>query len=694
MKISNNRSSFLIALLAGLSAPAFATVQLVSVTPSAKSPQAIGKIITYSATATDSSAGPLTFQFQVAAPGGKFQVIEDYNVGTLNSGTWTSQPFVWAPTSCAEVPLTNGVDALTCHEIEGVYQVQVNVKDFNSGQTATKTVKFEMTPLATGSTPVVTATANPLVALFSSPLCATGSQMRVSFQEQSKSKPATVTNWVACNGSTTMNFEIAGMYPSTAYEMFAQTETGTKITNGPSASFTTGALPTGISFPTAKQIVKPGPQTDTALPVLLFDPHQFGGGPTYPDFATDLAGNIIWYYATNPAQNLILGRPLANGTMLTIQNEAAWAPAGSKLQILEQIDLAGNIIRQTNAGIIQQELVAMGSVDGGPCSAIPSPAPVGSGCLDNFHHEAIQTLPNGDTAFLAAIEKIFPPGTMGDTSGLPVDVVGDMVIVLNSDWQVIFYDDAFLHDTGPTQWDITRPPVLGETCSKNEDGCALMFLLGPGISPLGVDWLHSNSLYYWPMDQEGVAGQIIWSSRNQDWVVKMDYQNGTGTGNLLWRMGNGGNFTIVSNDPWPWFSGQHDVSFQNNGTGSLTCFDNGNTRISPPPLGLGSPGCEPSDCNSRGMALTVDESSMTVTPVLSTDLGVYSISGGIADLQADGNYFFGAVDVVVNINEEASYGIEILPTAGTTVGTTVFNLQDTEGYREWQMTSLYLPPFT
>ena len=187
---------------------------------------------------------------------------------------------------------------------------------------------------------------------------------------------------------------------------------------------------------------------------------------------------------------------------------------------------------------------------------------------------------------------------------------------------------------------------------------------------------------------------MIWSSRNQDWVVKMDYQNGTGTGNILWRMGNGGDFAINSTDSWPWFSGQHDASFQNNGAGPFACFDNGNTRISAPPLGLGSPGCEPSDCNSRGMALTVDEATMTATPVLSVDLGVFSISGGIADLQADGNYFFGAVDVLVNLETEASYGIEILPTSGTTVGTQVFNLEDTEGYREWQMSSLYLPPFT
>ena len=121
------------------------------------------------------------------------------------------------------------------------------------------------------------------------------------------------------------------------------------------------------------------------------------------------------------------------------------------------------------------------------------------------------------------------------------------------------------------------------------------------------DWLHANSIYYWPTDTfGGASNDIIWSSRHQDWVMKIDYENGSpsATGEILWRMGNGGDFTWVGPaDPWPWFSHQHEVGIEDNGAGVMTVFDNGNTRISPPPIGLGgSPGCLPYDCNSRGMA--------------------------------------------------------------------------------------------
>ena len=116
--------------------------------------------------------------------------------------------------------------------------------------------------------------------------------------------------------------------------------------------------------------------------------------------------------------------------------------------------------------------------------------------------------------------------------------------------------------------------------------------------------------------------------------MKIDYNDGSGTGNILWRLGPGGDFTFnkVNADPWPWFSHQHDVGIENGGLGPMTLFDNGDTRISPPtgpgsstgPIpGLGS-NCGPSDCNSRGMALTIDETTMQATPVMSQDLGVYS----------------------------------------------------------------------
>jgi len=670
----------LLLCLAGLCIPACATVAITSLQPSLVSPQVLGTSITWTATATDSNPGPFAFQFNVAPPKGTFAngMARDFNVGTLNAGTWTSLPFVWVPTG-----------------LEGTYEIQVVVKDFTSKETATKTVKFGISPLVTGSAPVVVKTANPLVALFSAPSCAAGSTMRVVFQQQSKATPATATNYVKCHPPASMTFEVAGMYPSTAYHMFAQTDTGGKPTNGTTLSFTTGALPTNIPFPAFTVKVPPGPNTDTTDSVLLHNMTQFGGEPLYPDVATDLAGKIIWYYFASPPQ--IITRPLPNGTMLMDQTGPAWNSASTILQIFAQIDLAGNIIKQTNTGAIQQQLLAMGAKDAGPCNVFPSPAPVGSACLGSFHHDAIQqTLPNGDTAVLVSIEKIYPPGTQGNTSGLPVDIIGDMVVILDSNWQVKWYFDAFQHAGGAPQLDITRPAVLGGTCGTAQEGCPAAFLLGPGIAPAALDWLHCNDLYYWPKDTVGGASNdLLLSSRNQDWILKIDYNNGAGTGDVLWRMGPCGdfNFNNIYNDPWPWFSAQHNPGIANNGAGPLTVFDNGNTRIS---KSGSSSGCIQGvgSGDSRGMALTIDETpgSMQVTPVLSADLGVYSTSGGSAQLLSDGNYYFMPAVVQVSLNSQDSYSIEILPTAGTDTGTQVLNVQGPQGYRGWQMSSLYNPP--
>ena len=670
--------SYFIALIAVLCAPAYATVQITSVTPSVKSPQVLGTAITWTVTATDSNPGPLTFQFNVALSSGSFAMARDFNVGTLQSGTWTSQAFAWVPTG-----------------IEGTYRIQAVIKDFTSGETTSKTVSYQVNPLVTGSSPVVVATANPLVVLFSAPSCAMGSSMAVRFQPASRSAPAVTTNFVSCHPPATMTFEIAGMYPSTDYSLVSEIETGGKITRGTPVTFATGALPRTIPFPSYTLNIPAGAQTDTTDWVMLQNEL-----PTalraYPVVATDLSGKIIWYY--NPGQSIFLTRPLPNGTMLTLQSGRAWNPLTTEFQLLEQIDLAGNIVKQTNIGVIEQQLLAMGATDAQACNtiaALPPPPPVGSACIDIFHHDAIQTLPNGDTAVLVAVEKIFPPGTQGDTTGLPVDVVGDMIIVLNSNWQVVWYFDTFQHAGGAPQLDINRAAVLGETCTAPLfAGCPQLFLLTSGISPVATDWLHANSLYYWPQ-----SGDIVFSSRNQDWVMKIDYNNGVqsgglGTGNILWRMGPCGDFTINSTETWPWFSHQHDVGIENSGAGPMTVFDNGNTRYSEPGA---STGCIEGvgSGNSRGMSLTVDESTMTVTPVLSVDLGVQSQGDGSAQLLSDGNYAFLAADVPVGQTSNfVSYPIEIYPTAGTTTGTQVLNLQAPKTYRIWRMPSLYQPPTT
>jgi len=488
------------------------------------------------------------------------------------------------------------------------------------------------------------------------------------------------------------------MYPSTTYQIAAQTSTNGVVTTGTPVSFTTGALPTTIRFPTFKTIVAPGTQTDTADSVILHNLVQLGGGTIYPSVATDLSGSIIWYYYPNNAAHTdVLARPLKNGGILSIENGTSWNPASQFQQLLRQVDLAGNILRETNTGIIQQELLALGAANLGPCTVFLSPPPVGAACLGAFHHDAIQFTIGSVTytAVIADVEKIYPAGTQGDTSGLPVDIVGDAIVVLNQNWQPVWYFDSFEHAGGAPQLDINRAAVLGETCVVGQSGCPPMFLLGSNIAPKARDWLHANTLYYWPTDNSGgTSGDILWSARHQDWVMKVAFNNGTGNGNILWRMGPDGDFTFVNqyNDPWPWFSHQHDSGIETDGV--MTVFDNGNTRVAAPPIGLGSPACQPNDCNSRGMALTFSETNMTVTPVLSADLGYYATAMGSAQLLSNGAYFFVPAIVLLSLNQEAGYSIEILPTTGTDTGTTVLNLQGPEHYRGWQMTSMYSVPTT
>src|SRR5580658_362324 len=434
--------------LAVWSAQAFAAVSVVSLTPSLASPQKIGKTIKWTATGTDTGTGSLTFQFNVAPPGGRFAMVKDFNVGTLKSGTWTAQPFVWFPTG-----------------IEGTYQIQVVVKDFTSNETASTTVDFKVTTPIKAGKPVVVKTANPLVALFTAPSCKAGSTVRVSFQETSGSVPATTTNWAACHPPSTVSFEIAGMYPKTTYNMFAETDTGGTITDGPTLTVATGALPTGDNLPTFKMVVA---GTDAANPVIIHGDVQTTGGYLIAQAATDLSGNIIWYYYPNDATHAtLMTRPLPNGGFLTIQDAYAWNPAVDKAQFLRQIDLAGNVVRETNIGVLQQELLAAGAVDGGPCSVFPSPAPVGSACIGAFHHDAIESLPNGYSAVLVDVERIYPAHTQGVSSNLPVDIEGDMIVVLDQNWQVFWYWDAFDPSGGGNGYPklpVSRAAILGETC--------------------------------------------------------------------------------------------------------------------------------------------------------------------------------------------------------------------------------------
>jgi len=663
-------------------APLYATVTIQSMTPSVASPQPLGTTVTWTVKATDSNPNTLTFQFNVTPPQGTLTMVKDFNTGTLSAGVWTAQPFVW--TTIAR---------------EGTYTVQVVAKDFITGESATKTARFQLNTRVSKGVPTVHKSGNALVALFSSPSCPAGSTMRVAFYTGSAAP--NFTTWAACNPPLSMNFYVAGMLPSTTYSMYAQTATNGKVTKGPNLSFTTEALPTRLPsgyFPTFT--VNTPAQANDPNPMLLWSFTK-----VIAPVATDLNGNIMWYYGNGTGT--LLTRPIGGGTMLTIQNGRSWNSTNQVQQLLDEIDLAGNTIRETNTGAIANQLVALGVTDATPCGQIAKPVQVGAACLNDFHHEAIRYVIGGQyyTAFMAHVEKLFPPGTQGSTSGNPVDVLGEMVIVLNSNWQVVWYYDGF------QQLDINRAAPLGEVCTPSNSDCPTNLFL----STQANDWTHANSIDYVAASsaQNPDSGDFLVSMRNQDQVIKINYNNGAGTcapapapSCIGWYMGppDGlavppNSFTLIniSSDPWPWFSHQHDATYANSGqkmtvnglTGPLlTIFDNGNTRYSTGPLGLGSncaPAGGPNDCNSRGMALIVDEANMQVVPVLLEDLGAKTTALGGAGLLSNGNYFF-------ETGLPNTQAIEIQPTGGVS-GTQVLNVQSVDySYRGWQMPNLYNPP--
>ena len=290
-------------------------------------------------------------------------------------------------------------------------------------------------------------------------------------------------------------------------------------------------------------------------------------------------------------------RIVPGGTMLLVGSDGLTQSSSvtGSLDVLREIDLAGDTVRETNVDAINAQLQTRGQEH-----------------IYELHHEALR-LPDGNTAVLGQ--------TMQTING--TDVVGDMVIMLGSNFQVVWTWDAFDYAQQISNGNPYHP-VLGELCSTGNPAalCAV-----PDSSAL--DWLHTNAISYSSAD-----GNLIVSLRHQDWIVKIDYQNGQGDGHVMWRLGKNGDFTISSTDPNPWFSHQHDPHYV--GLSTIVLFDNGNTRCT------ATNGSIITGCDSRGQALKLDEHNRTATLTLNTDLGGFSCALGSAQQLSPNNYAFGA----------------------------------------------------
>ena len=505
---------------------------------------------------------------------------------------------------------------------EGAYVIEASARSLASGETAETTTPFRLTSLVTGDTPVVTPTAHPLVFVYSAPPCAAGSRMRAQFE--SPEGFVQHTPYKACNGQDSMNFYIGGMRPETQYTARHMVDTGGSLVNGPD-----------VTLPTAATSVQPPPVTSLtpgkvpAVAGLLLQSPLFS-----PPIATDLNVNLVWY---GPSDLSFLTRAYAGGTFLGLFEDGTQDPSQ---QFFREFDLAGITHAETNAARVNEQLAVMGVHP-----------------INAFHHEAVK-LPGGGYLLLADSDRI-----LTDVQGPgDVDVIGDTILVLDANLQVVWAWDAFDH------LDPHRAALLGETCSgKASLACAPWHL-----APTANDWLHGNSLQLTP------DGNILYSVRHQDWVVKIDYQNGAGTGAILWRLGKDGDFQITSADPYPWFSHQHDANFEKDNT-SLLLFDDGDTRQ----------GIDPA-AHSRGQVLKIDEQNRMATLILNADLGTYSAALGSAQKLVNGHYHFDSgfiADPSGSAKPYFSQAVEV-----NAAGEIVFGLQiGAQEYRSIRMRDLYTP---
>lgn len=433
----------------------------------------------------------------------------------------------------------------------------------------------------------VQGTSNPLVAQFSV-LSPCPGQAMVEFGTDTTYGRSTAWYPVyATAGATQTPILVAGMKASTTYHMRAQVQCPDGVYPSQDFTFTTGPLP-ALSFPTLT-VTRPSPSSSSPENpgVESIDMTEITT-PSTPALVTDRDGNPIWYYDVGPGNYAFPFKLLANGHMLlNIQ------PANSALV---EADLAGNIIRQMTLTQLQQRVQAAGY------DFVPA----------EMHHELLP-LPNGHLILLVNSTKNFNnlPGYPGTTA-----VIGDQLIDLDQNWNPVWAWNSFDNVAPNGPLDVNR----------HLNGLP--------------DWTHSNGLVYSPDD-----GNLLLSMRQQSWILKIDYNNGTGTGNILWRLGYQGDFAstvggIPTDDPSLWFSFQHFPSLvnQNGSETTLAVWDNGNAR----PLDTNGdlcssiPGGTP-PCYSRATIFQIDESAMVADLTWADAPGLFGEWGGSINQLENGN---------------------------------------------------------
>ena len=434
---------------------------------------------------------------------------------------------------------------------------------------------------------------------------------------------------------------VAGMKASSAYHMrgVVQFADGTTF-NDVDKSFTTGAVPSGL-LPNITATTSSGMTPQSG--VELVDAVSVTGGQQNA-FATDLAGNVIWFYQT-PVSGPDPIKLVANGHFIV---NFSGIPDGNN-SLLEEIDLGDNVIWQMTAAQLN---AALASAACARCNI----------SITGTHHDFV-SLPNGHLIVLAATQK-----TLSDNT----TATGDVLIDLG--------DMENVSGSNPNH--VPQPVWLWNEFDY----------LDTNRRPYSYpDWTHTNAVLYSADD-----GNLIVSIRHQNWLVKMDYSNGTGDGHVIWKLGYQGDFTLLDSSGGPdsndtdWFFAQHGPSFTTkNTTGnfSLILFDNGDDRGVTSVVGgtcgvMGQP-----DCYSTVPILNIDETAMTATLASKPTTPDYSFFGGNAETLANGNVEYDECAAVPLPGDEGKI-FEVLQ-SNPSQAVWEMDVNGNSVYRGFRMPSLY-----
>lgn len=484
----------------------------------------------------------------------------------------------------------------------------------------------------------VTATNNPQVALYTITPKSAGT-VTVNFGTTT-SYGLKTWSLPTPSGGGPVSIEVAGMLPNTTYHMQAvvKYQNGTTVDDS-DHTFTTGSYPsTAVPKLTATTAAGQTPQPG----VEMVNPTEPPAGQC-PILVTDLKGDVLWEY--NPPDVLngaqwVAPKQLSNGdyiAMLAPNSSDAFStpiPANAP-NLVREFDLIGNTVKQITMAQLNTEMQEANY-------NIP---------LIAFTHD-VTVLPNGHWLVMATTEKSVT--LTGATS--PTNMVGDVIVDLDTNLKPVWVWNEFDH-------------------------------LDPNFHPISVqDWTHTNAVIYSPSD-----GDILVSMRHLDWVVKVDYNDGAGTGNVIWRLGIAGDFALKSPDPFPldWFTGQHAPSFTTKNTSGifgLTLMDNGDFRQFPAGVACGV-GDNPPCKYSTVPILQINETTKTATVqfLQKVPANLYNYFGGNAEQLANGDVEYDLCALPVGPNAQ------VFEVTDSSSPQTVWNMKvaGEDVYRAYRMPSLY-----